>query len=107
MSDITATTAWSNLEKLHAEKTATTLRDLFSADTDRAGRYTFEAAGLRVDLSKNLVDSDVITQLLELAQEANLRAHIESMFDGAHINTTEDRAVLHTALRIPAMGSCA
>ncbi len=104
MSDITATTAWSNLEKLHAEKTATTLRDLFSADTDRAGRYTFEAAGLRVDLSKNLVDSDVITQLLELAQEANLRAHIESMFDGAHINTTEDRAVLHTALRIPANG---
>lgn len=104
MSDITATTAWSNLEKLHAEKTATTLRDLFSADPDRAGRYTFEAAGLHVDLSKNLVDSDVITQLLELAQEANLRSHIESMFDGAHINTTEDRAVLHTALRIPANG---
>ena len=104
MSNITATTAWSNLEKLHAEKTATTLRDLFRADADRAGRYTFEAAGLHVDLSKNLVDSDVITQLLELAQEANLRARIESMFDGAHINTTEDRAVLHTALRIPANG---
>lgn len=104
MSNITATTAWSNLEKLHAEKTATTLRDLFRADADRAGRYTFEAAGLHVDLSKNLIDSDVITQLLELAQEANLRARIESMFDGAHINTTEDRAVLHTALRIPANG---
>ena len=102
MSDITATTAWSSLEKLHAEKTSSTLRDLFRTDADRARRYSFEAADLHVDLSKNLVDDDVVTQLLKLAQEANLRTHIDAMFDGAHINTTEDRAVLHTALRIPA-----
>lgn len=102
MSDITATTAWSSLETLHAEKTSSTLRDLFRTDADRARRYSFEAADLHVDLSKNLVDDDVVTQLLKLAQEANLRTHIDAMFDGAHINTTEDRAVLHTALRIPA-----
>ena len=102
MSDITATTAWSSLETLHAEKTSSTLRDLFRADAERTKRYSFEAAGLHVDLSKNLVDDDVVTQLLKLAQEANLRAHIDAMFDGAHINTTEDRAVLHTALRMPA-----
>ena len=102
MSDITATTAWSSLETLHAEKTSSTLRDLFRADAERTKRYSFEAAGLHVDLSKNLVDDDVVTQLLKLAQEANLRTHIDAMFDGAHINTTEDRAVLHTALRIPA-----
>lgn len=102
MSDITATTAWSSLETLHAEKTSSTLRDLFRADAERTRRYSFEAAGLHVDLSKNLVDDDVVTQLLKLAQEANLRTHIDAMFDGAHINTTEDRAVLHTALRIPA-----
>ena len=101
MSDITATTAWSSLEKLHTEKTSSTLRDLFRADAERTKRYSFEAAGLHVDLSKNLVDDDVVTQLLKLAQEANLRAHIDAMFDGAHINTTEDRAVLHTALRMP------
>ncbi len=102
MSDITATTAWSSLETLHAEKTSSTLRDLFRADAERTRRYSFEAAGLHVDLSKNLVDDDVVTQLLKLAQEANLRTHIDAMFDGAHINTTEDRAVLHTALRMPA-----
>ena len=102
MSDITATTAWSSLEKLHTEKTSSTLRDLFRTDAERTKRYSFEAAGLHVDLSKNLVDDDVVTQLLKLAQEANLRTHIDAMFDGAHINTTEDRAVLHTALRMPA-----
>lgn len=105
MGDITGTTAWSNLEKLHAEKSRTTLRDLFNADDDRARRYTFDAAGLHVDLSKNLVDGDVVKQLLSLAQEAGLQDRIDAMFTGAHINNTEDRAVLHTALRIPASGS--
>lgn len=105
MGDITGTTAWSNLEKLHAEKSRTTLRDLFNADDDRARRYSFDAAGLHVDLSKNLVDGDVVKQLLSLAQEAGLQDRIDAMFTGAHINNTEDRAVLHTALRIPASGS--
>lgn len=101
MSDITATNAWSNLKKLHAEKSQTTLRDHFAADSNRAENYTFEAAGLRVDLSKNLVDADVVKQLVALAEESSLRERIDEMFAGAHLNNTEDRAVLHTALRIP------
>ena len=101
MHDITSTESWGKLEKLHAEKSRTTLRDLFRADAQRAQRYTFDAAGLRVDLSKNLVDGDVAKQLLALADEAGLKDRIEAMFTGEHINTTEDRAVLHTALRAP------
>ena len=101
MHDITSTESWGKLEKLHAEKSRTTLRDLFRADAQRAQRYTFDAAGLRVDLSKNLVDGDVAKQLLALANEAGLKDRIEAMFNGEHINATEDRAVLHTALRAP------
>ena len=101
MHDITSTESWGKLEKLHAEKSRTTLRDLFRADSERAQRYTFDAAGLRVDLSKNLVDGDVAKQLLALANEAGLKDRIEAMFNGEHINATEDRAVLHTALRAP------
>ncbi len=102
MADITSTDSWRELEKLHAEKQRTTLRDLFAADDQRAEKYTFDAAGLRVDLSKNVVDGDVVKQLLALAEETDLKAKIEAMFAGEHINDTEDRAVLHTALRLPA-----
>ena len=102
MGDITTTEAWGNLEKLHAEKSKTTLRDLFAADEHRAETFTIDAAGLHVDLSKNLVDADVVKQLLQLAEETGLRGKIDAMFGGEHINNTEDRAVLHTALRIPA-----
>ncbi|AQQ14710.1 Glucose-6-phosphate isomerase [Corynebacterium glaucum] len=101
MSDITTTDAWNNLKKLHAEKSETTLRDHFVADSNRAEHFTFEAAGLRADLSKNLVDADVVKQLVALAEEASLRERIDEMFAGAHLNNTEDRAVLHTALRMP------
>ena len=101
MSDITTTDAWNNLKKLHAEKSETTLRDHFVADSNRAEHFTFEAAGLRADLSKNLVDADVVKQLVALAEEASLRERIDEMFAGTHLNNTEDRAVLHTALRMP------
>ena len=102
MHDITSAQSWSKLKKLHAEKTRTTLRDLFTADERRAERYTFDAAGLHVDLSKNLVDQDVVDTLLALADDASLRDAINAMFSGERINGTEDRAVLHTALRAPA-----
>ena len=102
MHNITSTKSWGALEKLHAEKSRTTLRDLFQADAQRAQRYTFDAAGLRVDLSKNLVDDDIARHLLALADEADLGNRISAMFSGEHINATEDRAVLHTALRAPA-----
>ena len=83
MHDITSAQSWSKLKKLHAEKTRTTLRDLFTADERRAERYTFDAAGLHVDLSKNLVDQDVVDTLLALADDASLRdALAECLWSG-------------------------
>ena len=102
MTDITSTTAWNDLLKLHAEKNKTTLREMFDRDSGRAEAFAFDAAGLHVDLSKNLVDEDVLEALVALAEEAGVKDATEKMFTGEHINSTEDRAVLHTALRIPA-----
>ncbi len=101
MTDITSTSAWNDLTKLHAEKKKTTLRELFARDEKRAQKFTFDAAGLHVDLSKNLVDEDILKALVALAEEAKLKEATEQMFTGAHINSTEDRAVLHTGLRLP------
>ena len=102
MTDITSTTAWNELLKLHAEKSKKSLREMFDTDSGRAEKFTFDAAGLHVDLSKNLVDEDVLKALVALAEEADLKGATEKMFTGEHINSTEDRAVLHTGLRIPA-----
>ena len=100
--DITASAQWSELAKVYEDKKDLNLRELFSADADRARNFTFDAAGLHVDLSKNLIDGDIVKQLVEVAKAADLEARREAMFAGEHINNTEDRAVLHTALRIPA-----
>lgn len=100
--DITASAQWSELAKVYEEKKDLNLRELFAADADRARNFTFDAAGLHVDLSKNLIDGDIVKQLVEVAKAAGLEARRDAMFAGEHINNTEDRAVLHTALRIPA-----
>ena len=100
--DITASAQWSELAKVYEEKKGLNLRELFAADADRARNFTFDAAGLHVDLSKNLIDRDIVKQLVEVAKAADLEARRDAMFAGEHINNTEDRAVLHTALRIPA-----
>ena len=100
--DITASAQWSELAKVYEDKKDLNLRELFVADADRARNFTFDAAGLHVDLSKNLIDGDIVKQLVEVAKAADLEARREAMFAGEHINNTEDRAVLHTALRIPA-----
>ena len=92
---------WKALEDAYARISHTTLRELFAADPERASRMTFDAAGLHVDLSKNLVDQDTIDKLIALAEACNLAEAREKMFEGVHINNTEDRAVLHTALRLP------
>ncbi|WP_049358584.1 glucose-6-phosphate isomerase [Corynebacterium aurimucosum] len=99
--DITASAQWSELAKVYEEKKDLNLRELFAADADRARNFTFDAAGLHVDLSKNLIDGDVVKQLVEVAKAADLESRRDAMFAGEHINNTEDRAVLHTALRIP------
>lgn len=99
--DITATAQWKALAAHHNELSETTLRNLFAADPERASKLTFDAAGLHVDLSKNLINEKTVELLLDLAKAAKLKEHTEAMFNGEHINNTEDRAVLHTALRLP------
>ncbi|MFF5290519.1 glucose-6-phosphate isomerase [Paractinoplanes globisporus] len=86
----------------HAEKfSAVHLRDLFGSDPGRGERLTVRVADLTVDYSKNLVTEEVLSSLLALASRARLSERIAAMFAGEHINVTEDRAVLHTALRLP------
>ncbi|HJD68638.1 MAG TPA: glucose-6-phosphate isomerase [Corynebacterium kroppenstedtii] len=100
--DITATDEWSALKDNAKSIESTTLRDLFANDQDRAKNLSFSVADLHVDLSKNLINDDTLTALIALAKKADLEDHREAMFSGRHINSTEDRAVLHTALRLPA-----
>lgn len=100
--DITATDEWSALKDNAKSIESTTLRDLFANDQDRAKTLSFSVADLHVDLSKNLINDDTLKALIALAKKADLEDHRDAMFSGRHINSTEDRAVLHTALRLPA-----
>ncbi|HET9872028.1 MAG TPA: glucose-6-phosphate isomerase [Propionibacteriaceae bacterium] len=99
--DPTTTSAWARLTDLRSALKPD-LRGWFAADPDRARKFTYPAGDLHVDLSKNLVDADVLAALVELADQVGLSERTEAMFAGEHINVTEDRAVLHTALRDPA-----
>ncbi len=86
----------------HAESVAGRhLRDLFADDPGRGERLAAEAVGIYLDYSKNRITDETIALLVELAERAGLRQRIEAMFAGEHINVTEDRAVLHVALRAP------
>ncbi len=98
--DPTTTAAWAKLSELHAGFVPD-LRGVFAADPERAARYTFTAGDLFVDLSKNLIDQPVVDALVELADEVGVAAHRDAMFAGERINVTENRSVLHTALRRP------
>src|SRR4051812_9253386 len=102
MSDHVSDSAeWQALQG-HAEKfPAVHLRDLFGSEPGRGERLTVKVADLTVDYSKNLVTDEVMTALLALASRARLAERTAAMFAGEHINVTEDRAVLHTALRLP------
>ena len=100
--DITAQPQWTALEQLFQEKKKFNLRELLAADASRATTLTFDAAGLHVDLSKNLVDTDVLAALVDVARAADVEGRRDAMFAGEHLNNTENRAVLHTALRKPA-----
>ncbi|MFC7458647.1 glucose-6-phosphate isomerase [Brachybacterium sp. GCM10030267] len=98
--DPTSTAAWEALEAHDLELTGS-LREWFDADPDRAERFSLEAADLHVDLSKNLITPETMELLQRLAREVGVEQRRDAMFAGEHINTTEDRAVLHTALRRP------
>ncbi len=98
--DPTGTAAWSQLSRLY-EAYKPDLRGAFAADPQRAEKFSFQAADLYVDLSKNLIDADILAALTELAEQVDLASRRDAMYSGDHINVTEDRAVLHTALRRP------
>ncbi|MFC9360446.1 glucose-6-phosphate isomerase [Rhodococcus sp. NPDC057014] len=104
-SDITGTAAWQKLRDHHARIQTVHLRELFEKDPARGQDLTVSAGDLYIDYSKHRVDRDTIGLLLELARSADLEARRDAMFAGEHINTSEDRAVLHTALRLPADAS--
>jgi glucose-6-phosphate isomerase len=93
--------AWALLEKHYQKLKGVHLRQLFADDNGRGERLAVEAAGVYLDYSKNRISDETLKLLLQLAQESGLRDHIDAMFRGDKINVSEDRAVLHVALRAP------
>jgi glucose-6-phosphate isomerase len=98
---ISDSSEWSDLAAHHAEVCRVHLRELFADDPARADRLTAAAGDLVLDYSKQRVTDETLTRLVALARRAGLRGRIDAMFAGERINVTEDRPVLHTALRAP------
>ena len=101
IADITATAAWKALTQNHNQIADTHLRQFFAEDPDRGRELTVTVGDLYIDYSKHRVTRETLGLLVDLARAAGLEARRDAMFAGAHINTSEDRAVLHTALRLP------
>jgi glucose-6-phosphate isomerase len=97
--------AWQALERHHAEIGDRHLRQFFDDDPGRGERLTAEATGIYLDYSKNRITDDTMRLLVELAEESGVPQHRDAMFAGEHINVSEDRAVLHVALRLPKTAS--
>src|SRR5437899_3236095 len=95
---LTARPEWQALSAHFEQHKALHMRELFSSDSDRAQRFSAEAAGLLLDYSKHRITQQTLSLLLELAKAAGLRRRIDAMFGGEKINVTEGRAVLHVAL---------
>ncbi|HTX28488.1 MAG TPA: glucose-6-phosphate isomerase [Streptosporangiaceae bacterium] len=93
--------AWQALTRHYDEIAGTSLREMFASDPGRGERLTTEAAGLYLDYSKNRVTDETVRLLVELAAESGVAEHRDAMFRGEHINVSEDRPVLHVALRMP------
>src|SRR5712691_7833914 len=98
---LTQRPAWKGLEEHYQKTRDLHLRTLFAEDTGRGERFAAEAVGIYLDYSKNRVTDETIRLLLELAASSGLRERIDAMFRGEKINVTENRAVLHVALRAP------
>src|ERR1700749_5018189 len=98
---LTGRPGWKALEAHHQKVRELHLRQLFADDPKRGERLTIEALGLYLDYSKNRVTDETLKLLLQLAEECRLRTRIDAMFSGEKINITENRAVLHVALRAP------
>ena len=99
--DLRAAKAWKALEKHHAEIGERHLREIFAEDPDRGERLVAEGAGLALDYSKHRVTDETMKLLVDLAKERGVEQRRDAMFAGEHINVSEDRAVLHVALRMP------
>src|SRR5258708_9345245 len=93
--------AWRALEDHYGTMRRRHLRALFADDPTRGERMTAEAAGVFLDYSKNRIDDETVSLLVQLAEQSGLRERIDAMFRGEKINVTENRAVLHVALRAP------
>jgi glucose-6-phosphate isomerase len=99
--DITASAAWKALKGHHSEIAGKHLRGIFAEDPDRGSELTLTLGDLYIDYSKHRVTRETLKLLVDLARAAGLEQRRDAMFAGEHINTSEDRAVLHTALRLP------
>jgi len=99
--DLTQSPEWQTLQAHYQATHETHLRDLFAKDPSRAERFHAEALGIYLDYSKNRITDETVAALLALAEGAGLRGKIDAMFAGEKLNSTEGRAVLHTALRAP------
>jgi glucose-6-phosphate isomerase len=99
MSSLTNSPAWTALQQHYQEMHAVHMRDLFAQDPKRFERFSLRFGDILFDYSKNRINEKTMALLIDLAHQANLSQHIEGMFTGQKINTTENRAVLHVALR--------
>src|SRR5215471_10844835 len=93
--------SWKALEAHRDDNAGRHLRDLFAVDQQRGGRLNAEGAGLYLDYSKNRITDQTVELLIALARECNLEGRRDAMFRGDKINVSEDRSVLHVALRMP------
>ena len=96
-----AVDAWKALQQHYETLSGVHLRELFAQDPQRGERFALEAAGIYLDYSKNRITAETMALLVDLARASGLRERIDAMFAGEKINRTEDRAVLHVALRAP------
>jgi glucose-6-phosphate isomerase len=101
MSNLTRSTAWQTLSSHHADIRKQTMRNMFQADPKRFEKFSLKLDGILLDYSKNLITTETLALLLNLARQSNLNDWIERQLNGEKINTSEARAVLHTALRSP------
>lgn len=101
--DVTQTPAWKALQEHHDRliEEGISLKDWFAADSERVEKFSFDAGDLHFDLSRDLIIDETLKLLCDLGRAVGVEERREAMFSGEHINTTEDRAVLHTALRRP------
>src|SRR5215475_11763713 len=101
LAPLTRRPEWAALKEHYQKIKPMHLRELFAADPTRGERLTAEAVGIYLDYSNHRITDETLDLLIQLAESSGLRDHIDAMFNGDRINLTEDRAVLHVALRAP------